>query len=87
MRRVAAVAQERWTRLQQAFCRRAMRVMAGRAVFGNRLVVVYEGSALFHVTGVASFGHAVAFHQARACGAMRVVAVRASHLAFSHWVV
>ena len=70
VRRVAAVAQERRTRLQQALSGCAMRVVAGGAVFGNRLVVVHEGAALFHVTGKAGIGNAVALHQLGAGGAM-----------------
>ena len=87
MRRVAAVAQEGRTSLQQALGSGAVRVVASGAVFGNRLVVVHEGAALFHVAGVAGLGDAVALHEAGACGAVHVVAVRASHLAFGHRVV
>ncbi len=87
MWRMAALAQEGRTALQQTRGRRAMRIVAIAAAFIDRLVVVHEGTALFHVAGVASFNHTVALHQAGACRAVGVVAVRAGHLAFKHRVV
>lgn len=75
MRGMAGLAQERWPALQQGFRGRAVRVMAVGAVFTYGLVVVHERTALFHVAGVASFHHAVAFHEAGTGGTMYVVAV------------
>jgi hypothetical protein len=48
------LAQEGGASFQKVFHRRAMRLMADAAVLGNRLVVVQERPAFFHVAGVAS---------------------------------
>ena len=84
---VTGLAQERWPALQHASRRRAVGVMADGAILVHRLVAVHEGSALFHVAGVAGFRDAIALHQAGACGAVYVMAIRACHLAFGNRVV
>jgi len=40
-----------------------MRVMADRAVFTDRLVVMHERPAFLHMAGVAGFIHAIALHE------------------------
>ena len=46
-----------------------------------------EGSALFGVAGVAGVVDAVALEQFRAGRAVRIMAIRADHLAFRHGVM
>ena len=84
-RGVAVLAQERRPRFQQVGYRRTMRLVADGAVFCHRLMVVHEGSALFHVALIAGFHHAAAHHLLRVV-AMHVVAVGAAHLAFEDGV-
>src|SRR5438128_1610660 len=87
VRRVALVAQEGRPRLQQIFRGGAVGVMAVRTVFGDRLVGMHERSTLLHVTGIASLVHAIALHELRSNGAVRIVAIAAAHLAFGYWVM
>ena len=84
MRRMACLAQEWRTHLQHAFCRGAVRIMAIRAVVADRLVVMYEWPAFLHVAGVASIVDGIAFHQFHPSGAMRIMAIGASHFAFGY---
>jgi len=58
-----------------------MRVMADRAVLADRLVVLDERAALFHMTGVAGFIHAIAFHEFGSDRTVRVMAISTSHIA------
>ena len=60
--------------------------MADRTVF-SRFVFADEGATFFHMASEAGVGNAVALHQLRAGGAMRGVAVRATHLAFKDGVM
>src|SRR6185436_4675593 len=69
---VALLAQERRALLQQARNRGAVRLMADRAVFLHRRVVVQERPALLHVAGEAGLGNAVA-HQLLGIAAVHVV--------------
>lgn len=63
MRRMARLAKERRPHLQHAFYGGAMRVMANRAVFTDRLVFMHERPALLHMAGVAGFIYAIALHE------------------------
>src|SRR6185436_12325238 len=83
---VALLAQERRARLEQAGDRGAMRLMADRAVFLHRRMVVQERSALLHVAGEAGLGNAVA-HQLLRIAAVHVVARRARHAALDDRVL
>ena len=87
MRRVARLAQERRTHLQHAFCGSAMRVVAGRAVLADGLMLMHERSAFLHMAGVTGFVYAIAFHELRTGRSMHIVAVRARHLAFHNRMV
>jgi len=87
MRRMALVAQERRPHLQHGFYRGAMRVMAVRAVFGDRLVGVHERPAFFHMAGVAGFVHAIALHEFRPDRTMWIMAIGARHLALGNRVM
>ena len=60
-----------------------MRVMADRTVLLHRLVVADEGSAFFHVAGIAGVVDAIAHHHAWTGRAMRIMAIGAGDLAFS----
>ncbi len=64
-----------------------MRVMAVRTVLGDRLMGVYERTALLHVAGVAGLVHAIALHELRPDRTVRIVAIAAAHLAFGYWVM
>jgi len=87
VRCVACLAQEGCPRLQQICRCRAVWVVAIAAVLVYRLVAMHKGPTLFHMAGVASLHYRVALHEAGACGAVGVVAIRARHLAFKHGVV
>ncbi len=87
MRRVALVAQERRTHLQEAFGNRAVGVVAVAAILVDRLMAMHEGAALFHVAGVAGLDHAIALDQLRTDRTVGVVAVRAGNLSFQHRMV
>ena len=63
-----------------------MRVVTDRAVLGW-FMLADEGAPLFHVTGKAGIGNAVALHQLGAGGAMRGVAIGTGDLAFENRVV
>ena len=78
---MAILAQERRARFQQVGDGRAMRLVAYGAIFGHRLVVVYEGPALFHVALVAGLDYAASLHLLRVVP-VHVMAVGAAHLAF-----
>ena len=75
MGRVALVAQHGSAHLQQVFGGGAVGVVAVGAVVADRLMVVHEGAALFHVAGVAGLIDAVALHQLGTNGTMRIVAI------------
>ena len=64
-----------------------MRVMAVRTVLGDRLMGVYERTALLHVAGVAGLVHAIALHELRPDRTVRIVAIAAAHLAFGYRVM
>ncbi len=70
MTAVALVTDQRRTRFKQVVCRGAVWHVAVATVVGNRLVVMHEGAALFHVAGVAGFDNAIAFHEFWPCRAM-----------------
>ena len=72
---VALLAEERGPRFQQIGVGRAVRVVTVRAVFGHRLVIEDERSALLHVAGVAGVDDGIADQQLDSGGAMRVVGV------------
>ena len=65
MPRVTGIAQEGGPRLEHALGGCAVGVVAGRAIFADRLVVMHEGAALFHVAGVAGVVHPDPLHQFR----------------------
>ena len=75
MRCMARLAQERRPHLQHAFSGGAMRVMADRAVFTDRLVVMHERPALLHMAGVAGFIDAIAFHEFGTDRTVRIMAI------------
>jgi len=77
VRRVTVMAEEWRTHLEHALVDGAMRIVANRAIFGHRVMLVNERPALFHVTLVASLDDAVALHQLRADRAVRIVAIGA----------
>ena len=81
MRRMARLAQERRTHLQQAFGAGSMRVMACRAIFTDRLVCIHKRAAFLHMAGVADVIYAIALHEFRTDRAMRIVAIGACHFA------
>src|SRR5215831_8790444 len=82
-RLVAFLAQERRAHLEQVGVRRAVRVVAQRAVLLHGLVRAHERPALLHVAHVAGVVDVVAHHHARADRAVRVVAIRAGHQALA----
>lgn len=84
---MALVANQRWTRLEQVVGSGSVRHMAIRAVVIDRLMVMHERPAFFHVAGVASLDDTVALHQLRPGRAVRVMAIGAAHFAFQYWMV
>ena len=89
MARVAVtfLTQVRWPVLQQIRHDGPVRVVADRAVFRNRLVVVHERSALFHVARVTGLVDAVALELFGTRRTMRIVAIGTAHLPFEHRMV
>jgi hypothetical protein len=81
---MARLAQERRTHLQHAFRCGSMRVVTYRTIFTDGLVVMYERPAFLHMAGVAGFIHAIAFHEFGTHGAMRIMAIRTTHLSFGN---
>jgi hypothetical protein len=81
---MARLTQERRTHLQHAFRGGSMRVVTYRTVFADGLVVMYERPAFFHMAGVAGFIHAIAFHEFGTHGAMRIMAIRTTHLSLGY---
>lgn len=61
-----------------------MRVMAGGAVFADRLMLMHKRPALLHMTGVANFIYAIAFHEFGADRAMRIMAIGTAHFALGN---
>jgi len=76
------LAEEGRTLLKQIVIHRAVRVVADRAILGDRLMVAHERSAFLHVARVAGFDDAIARQHLFAGGAVRIVAVGADDLAF-----
>ena len=87
MRRMTALAQERCTHLQQAFCRCSMWIVTVGAVIIDRFVTMHKGTAFFHMAGVAGFIDAIALHEFRSNRTMRIMAIGAGHLAFGNRVM
>lgn len=79
---VTLLAEEGRTLLQQIVINRAVRVVADRAILGDRLMVAHKRSALLHVARVAGFDNAIARQHLFAGTAVRIVAVGANDLAF-----
>ena len=87
MRRMATLTQERRAHLQQAFSSRTVRVMAVGTIVIDRLVVMHEGAAFFHVAGVTGLIDAIALHEFRSNRTMRIMAIGTGHLAFRNRVM
>ena len=64
-----------------------MRVVTDGAVFHDRLVVVQEGAAFFHVAGVAGLVDTVFLQLFWPCRTMRIVTIGTGYLALQNWVV
>lgn len=79
---MAVSAKKRLALLQQGRCCGAMRIMANRTVFGNRLMVMQKWAALLGVAFVASFIDAIFGQQCGTRRTMGVVAVGAGDLSF-----
>jgi len=84
--RVALLAQPRNPGLQQRRNVRAVRGMAVRAVFGDRIVFPQEGSAPIGVARETRLVDAVLDHQLRAVRPVRIVAIGTGHLSGKYWV-
>ena len=73
--------------LQQCGVVGTMRGMTVGAVIAGWRVFPQEWTAFFGVTGIAGLVHRVFMQQLRAAGTMRIVAIRAGHLAFLYRVM
>ena len=83
---VEFLTQERRTRLEKAGRRRPVGLVANAAILGNRLMVMDERAAFFHVAGVARLVSA-ALGQMFWIVAMHIVTRRAVHFAFNNRMV
>ena len=81
------VANHRWTCFEQVVSGGTVGHVAVAAVIAHGAVVMDKRATFFHVAGVASFHHAIAFHQLGTSGTVGVVAIRARHFAFWRGVV
>ena len=84
--RVALLAQPGDPALQKRRVVRAVRGMAVRAIFGDRIVLPQEGAAPVRVARVARLVNAVLDHQLRAVRPVRIVAIGTGHLSGKYWV-
>lgn len=82
MRSVALLAQERYAHLKHGIGSGAVRVVANRAIFGHRLVVMHERPALLHMAGVAGIVDAIALHHLWSDRTVRIMAIGTSHFPF-----
>jgi len=87
VRRMALLAQQGRARLEHGWNRRAVSVVAVGAVFRDWFMRMYERAALFSMAGVAGVVDAVALDQLGAGRSMRIMTIRAAHLALWHRVV
>ena len=89
-RAVAAMAliADHWRpRFQQVVGSCTVRHVAVATVIIDRLVVVHERPAFFHVARVAGFNNAIAFHQFGAGRSVHIVAIGTAHFAFHYRMV
>ena len=79
--------QARARELQRVLVHRAVRIMAIQAVLTYRFVLEQKRSALFGVAGVTDVVDRIFLQQRFREAAVRIMAIRAHHLAFAQWHV
>lgn len=81
------LAQEGRASLQQIGCGCSVRVVADSAILGNRLMIVDEGAALFHVARIAGLVDAASGKLLLTRRSMRAMTIGTAHLSFANRVV